>query len=349
MTMPGRSFTASKAYRYGFNGKENDKDAHTNTWQDYGFRIYNPALGRFLSVDPLTKSYPGLTPYQYASNNPVEGIDLDGLEYVSSKEVRIEIVYGKVKLKIENMTSVVRNSLKAANEDPANWPENSIGIDFTIGSFSLEKAAPKEGEFLNGLDNTSGAPDPNFKAGQTKVENPIAKSTGKPDRRYKDRTVSSASPGGSKGLAILSVAIDAVIFGRNIYVKNRIAEDKSMINEHVNKFKLAAADVNYALNNTTLIGKEYQDIESLSDIINYVLAGESRVNSWDKTKGKKIIEIGQKIISEVSSKRVRVLSITYESVKVGEKFIQVAKETLNPKYDVEYIKNNTPSNDTPKK
>jgi len=47
---------------------------------DYGFRIYDPRTGRFLSTDPLTKSYPQLTPYQFASNNPVENIDLDGLE-----------------------------------------------------------------------------------------------------------------------------------------------------------------------------------------------------------------------------------------------------------------------------
>ena len=49
---------------------------------DYGFRIYNPRLGKFLSVDPLTKEYPELTPYQFASNSPIEYIDLDGCEGV---------------------------------------------------------------------------------------------------------------------------------------------------------------------------------------------------------------------------------------------------------------------------
>ena len=43
-------------------------------------RIYNPALGRFLSTDPLTKKYPELTPFQFAANTPIVGIDLDGLE-----------------------------------------------------------------------------------------------------------------------------------------------------------------------------------------------------------------------------------------------------------------------------
>lgn len=48
--------------------------------QDYGMRIYDPRVGRFLSVDPLTKSYPFYTPYQFAGNNPILSIDVDGLE-----------------------------------------------------------------------------------------------------------------------------------------------------------------------------------------------------------------------------------------------------------------------------
>jgi hypothetical protein len=47
---------------------------------DYGFRIYNAQLGKFLSVDPLTASYPWYTPYQFAGNMPIWAIDLDGLE-----------------------------------------------------------------------------------------------------------------------------------------------------------------------------------------------------------------------------------------------------------------------------
>jgi RHS repeat-associated protein len=81
MLMPGRSYS-SGAYRYGFNGKENDNEVKgTGNQQDYGLRIYDPRLGKFLSVDPLTKGYPMLTPYQFASNNPIAGIDVDGGEF----------------------------------------------------------------------------------------------------------------------------------------------------------------------------------------------------------------------------------------------------------------------------
>ena len=79
--MPGRKYEPASGYRYGFNGKEKDKDMNSLTAYDYGFRIYNPAIGKFLTVDPLTKKYPELTSYQFASNRPIDGIDLDGLEY----------------------------------------------------------------------------------------------------------------------------------------------------------------------------------------------------------------------------------------------------------------------------
>ena len=69
------------AYRYGFNGKENDNEIKGSGNQyNYGFRIYDPRIGRFLTTDPLTISYPQLTPYQFSSNNPIRYIDLDGAE-----------------------------------------------------------------------------------------------------------------------------------------------------------------------------------------------------------------------------------------------------------------------------
>jgi len=43
-------------------------------------RIYDPRLGKFLSIDPLTRKFAWLTPYQFASNTPIQGIDIDGLE-----------------------------------------------------------------------------------------------------------------------------------------------------------------------------------------------------------------------------------------------------------------------------
>ena len=68
-------------YRYGFNGKENDNEVKGNgNQQDYGLRIYDPRLGRFLSVDPLEKNYSWNSTYAFSENDPINFIDWDGAE-----------------------------------------------------------------------------------------------------------------------------------------------------------------------------------------------------------------------------------------------------------------------------
>ena len=81
MGQPGRQYSAGTGYRYGFNGKENDNEIKgEGNQQDYGMRIYDPRLGRFLSVDPLTKEYPWNSTYAFAENDLIRCVDLDGGE-----------------------------------------------------------------------------------------------------------------------------------------------------------------------------------------------------------------------------------------------------------------------------
>ena len=79
LAVKSRTFGSDK-YRFGFNGKENDESWGSELIQDYGMRIYSPSIDRFLSVDPIGREYPELTPYQFASNSPILMIDIDGLE-----------------------------------------------------------------------------------------------------------------------------------------------------------------------------------------------------------------------------------------------------------------------------
>lgn len=83
MEMPGRVYNGA-GYRYGFNGKENDNEVKgEGNQQDYGMRIYDPRVARFLSVDPLMRDYPWNSTYAYAENSPILFKDLDGLERVN--------------------------------------------------------------------------------------------------------------------------------------------------------------------------------------------------------------------------------------------------------------------------
>ena len=82
MPAAGRAFV-SVGYRFGFNSKGYDPEFNgggAGAVYDYGFRIYDSRIGKFLSVDPLSFSYAMLSPFQYASNSPIFMIDLDGLE-----------------------------------------------------------------------------------------------------------------------------------------------------------------------------------------------------------------------------------------------------------------------------
>lgn len=76
----GLSFDESKAQGeqpYKYNGKEYDKMHGLNLY-DYSARFYDPAIGRFTSIDPLAEKYYSWSPYAYVMNNPLKYIDPDG-------------------------------------------------------------------------------------------------------------------------------------------------------------------------------------------------------------------------------------------------------------------------------
>ncbi|MGF6930329.1 RHS repeat-associated protein [Chitinophaga sp. W2I13] len=111
-----RKWALGGVYRYGFNGKENDNEVKgEGNQQDYGLRIYDPRIAKFLSVDPITAQYPELTPYQFASNTPITAIDLDGLEKYDFRGAKVN------KLSYENR----------------RWYQDPLGV---FGSNSLRSA-----------------------------------------------------------------------------------------------------------------------------------------------------------------------------------------------------------------
>jgi RHS repeat-associated protein len=76
--MPGRN-NNSESYRFGFNGMEKDDELKGNSNSyDFGARLYDSRLGRWLSKDPASRKYPGHSPFIYVRNNPVLRIDPNG-------------------------------------------------------------------------------------------------------------------------------------------------------------------------------------------------------------------------------------------------------------------------------
>ena len=52
---------------------------------NFTFRMYDPRVGRFLSLDPLANTYPWNSPYAFAENRVIDGIELEGLEFWDTK------------------------------------------------------------------------------------------------------------------------------------------------------------------------------------------------------------------------------------------------------------------------
>jgi RHS repeat-associated protein len=69
----------SQGNKYLYNGKELDTDFGLN-WYHYGARMYDPVIGSFTGVDPISDKFPHLSTFNYASNDPISNIDLYGLQ-----------------------------------------------------------------------------------------------------------------------------------------------------------------------------------------------------------------------------------------------------------------------------
>jgi RHS repeat-associated protein len=123
-------YDASSDNKYLYNGKEL-QDKMDLDWYDYGARFYDPKIGRFFTQDAYTEKYLDFSQYQYAANNPISIIDINGdsIWYTRDKNVITMHVTGKV----------------------LNGSDDDIDMDETISDLSEDFADTFEGEFkVNG-------------------------------------------------------------------------------------------------------------------------------------------------------------------------------------------------------
>jgi RHS repeat-associated protein len=78
MIQPERTWESDK-YRYGFNAMEKDDEVKgVGNSYNFGARIHDPRLGRFLSMDKFAGKFPFQSPYLFAGNTPIRAIDING-------------------------------------------------------------------------------------------------------------------------------------------------------------------------------------------------------------------------------------------------------------------------------
>ena len=132
--MPGRKYPSTIKYRYGFNGKENDKDISTGG-QDFGERIYDGRLGKFLSTDPYYKNFPSYSPYMFAGNSPIKYLDEKGGYKIDAKiKSKYPLIYKYLSKNLQNemlSSSLVAHGFKLLNPKLTN---DNLKEIFTNGS-----------------------------------------------------------------------------------------------------------------------------------------------------------------------------------------------------------------------
>jgi len=78
----GNGYGNSVAKKFKFGGKELQDDligGKNLDWYDFSARNYDPALGRWMNIDPMAELMYSHSPYNFAFNNPVYFVDLDGM------------------------------------------------------------------------------------------------------------------------------------------------------------------------------------------------------------------------------------------------------------------------------
>ena len=253
-----------------------------------------------------------LTPYQFASNRPIDGIDLDGLEYLDSDENHVKINFGRIELEVANFNRWSRNAWTRANNNPSNWAPGEIGISREVGSFErytepinipsdLESGVSMDNSFTPAINATQ---NPH----QQEVEGPrrplvYSRKNPKNNHRYNwsykpaPKTFITSSPVMSRNFARGHIVVTSMIYGLKIASQYSSYRTTNNIKDHLKFAAKSLADVDVALENG-LVPDHMQDVPSLSRLANYLLSGSTKGMSREE------IDLGKFIWENISTPTV---------------------------------------------
>ena len=139
---------AQTTNRFKFNGKEEQTTGNLN-YLDYGARMYDSNIGRWMVQDPLSEKYYAYSQYSFSGNNPILNIDSDGKAWDTFIDAAF-LIY--------DLGSALYNHIIGEhNKAQQNWKD--VGID-AASMIIPGVAAPMMkgvGKVANKLDNAADA------------------------------------------------------------------------------------------------------------------------------------------------------------------------------------------------
>lgn len=318
MLLPGRHANTSD-YRYGFQGQEMDDELKgEGNSANFMHRMYDPRVGRFLSLDPLSAQYPHNSPFAFAENRVIDGIELEGLEYLDKDDAMVEVKQGTVFIKLENYSSIFQDDFREKDPYLGLGYTHDDGTVFGSGAIGqvlerIPKENPKNPGTLREDKITpsytietaralrqDGKPKLNSKSFTKNIPLPISKTS------FRVGLFLAVDLGKAlyDNYSSISISNDLSKAGRqvtSIHTRDRFTGKTLYQNKAT--FDLVLRDLEEAQSRGML--NEIKTIKEYSDLMNVIMFG------GNGNEAKEIIDLGYRIYDEISQKETQ--SNTYKS------------------------------------
>jgi len=122
-------------------------------WYDYGARMYDAAIGRFMVQDAYAEKYLDFSPYQYGANNPLLFVDINGDSLWISYGDNQRVLYQQgMEFDGEEFASNIITLLNSIGQNNAGKSVIGSLIDSDQSyTFQNTNATDQEGNTVNGL------------------------------------------------------------------------------------------------------------------------------------------------------------------------------------------------------
>jgi RHS repeat-associated protein len=153
----------ARAQKWGYQGQEEHDELGLNV-NEFKYRFYDPAIGRFWSIDPLSEDYAYNSTYAFAENKLGMGIELEGRELLGNDIIFAAIRLGQqglqsIKEKFNNGSEKVSKAYNEQMKQKAGIPNpefdsESSRIDMAVGAGQVGEATLDAGHLTADVAGT---------------------------------------------------------------------------------------------------------------------------------------------------------------------------------------------------